>query len=218
MLTSVIFDLDGTLLDTLQDLADASNQVLLNQNFPTHTTESYKLFVGQGLQHLIKQIVPPGTDNRIVEKCRADFEEIYSKIWNRNCCPYRGINDMLSALAKMGVRMGVLSNKPHSFTLPFTDEFFPNRPFEIVLGQREGFARKPNPDVALDIAKVLGSTPENTFFVGDSGVDMQTAANSGMRSIGVTWGFRTEAELIENGAERIINHPKELLNYVISPS
>jgi phosphoglycolate phosphatase len=213
---SLIFDLDGTLLDTLVDLAETCNEVLLNHHFPTHPTTAYKTFVGDGLQMLMKRITPVGTNDAVIQQCCSSFTNLYSLNWKRNSCPYEGINDMLSALKKHGVRLAVLSNKPHDFTKLFVDEFFPHGQFPIVYGQRDGFPKKPHPAVALEIAAQLDARPQEMLFVGDSGVDIQTGKAAKMLTAGVAWGFRSVEELTENNADILVNNPLELQQYVLS--
>jgi phosphoglycolate phosphatase len=213
---SVIFDLDGTLLDTLADLAETCNLVLEGHHFPTHSADNYKNFVGDGLQMLMKRITPVGTEDRIIQQCCISFSRLYSQRWKRNSCPYEGINDMLSALKRQGVMLAVLSNKPHEFTRLFVDEFFPHGQFSIVYGQRDGFPKKPDPTVALEIASRFGTRPQDTLFVGDSGVDIQTGKAAGMLTAGVSWGFRSRQELTENNADILVHNPLELQQYVLS--
>ncbi len=213
---SIIFDLDGTLVDTLVDLAETCNEVLFHQHFPTHPTLAYKKFVGDGLQTLMKRAAPAGTKDAVIQQCCLSFKNLYSRNWKRNSCPYAGIDDMLSALMKHNVRLAVLSNKPHDFTRIFVNEFFPNGEFSIVYGQRDGVPKKPDPAVALEVAKFLDTRPQEMFFVGDSGVDIQTGKAAGMLTAGVTWGFRSIEELTENKADVLINNPLELLQYVLS--
>jgi phosphoglycolate phosphatase len=213
---SVIFDLDGTLLDTLADLAATCNEVLVYHHFPAHPTLAFKTFVGDGLQMLIKKITPVGTEEMVLQQCCELFTERYSRNWKRNSCPYEGINDMLSALKKHGVMLAVLSNKPHEFTRLFVDEFFPHGLFSIVYGQRDGLPKKPDPTVALEIAAQLGERPQHMLFVGDSGVDIKTGNAAGMTTAGVSWGFRSVQELTENKADIIVNSPLELEQYVLS--
>lgn len=215
-LLSIIFDLDGTLLDTLVDLAETCNEVLLHQHFPTHPTIAYKNFVGDGLQTLMKRAAPVGTNDTVIQQCCRSFKNLYSRNWKRNSCPYEGINDMLSALLKHGVRLAVLSNKPHDFTRLFVDEFFPNGEFSIVYGQRDGFPKKPDPTVALEIATLLEARPQGMLFVGDSGVDIQTGKAAKMLTAGVAWGFRSVEELTENNADLVVNNPLELQQYALS--
>lgn len=213
---SIIFDLDGTLLDTLHDLAETCNEVLLYNRFATHPIGSYKTFVGDGLQMLIRKITPVGTEEKVVQQCCTLFTKLYTQNWMRNSCPYDGINDMLAALQKNGVNLAILSNKPHEFTKLFVDKFFPKRQFTVVYGQRDGFPKKPDPTVALEIAAQFGTRPQDTLFVGDSGVDIKTGKAAGMKTAGVSWGFRSVRELTENNADIIVHNPLELQQYVLS--
>ena len=213
---SVIFDLDGTLLDTLDDLAATCNEVLERHGFPTHPTLAFKTFVGDGLLVLMRRITPLGTSEKVLQQCCEMFTERYSQQWKRNSCPYDGINDMLSALKKHEVMLAVLSNKPHKFTKLFVDEFFPHGLFSRVYGQRDGFPKKPDPRVALKIAAKFGALPQETLFVGDSGVDIMTGKAAKMGTAGVSWGFRSIQELTENNADIIVNSPLELEQYVLS--
>jgi len=214
--SSVIFDLDGTLLDTLTDLAETGNDVLDKYNFPRHRQDAYKHFVGDGLAVLMQRITPPGTTEKVLQQCCTLFTELYSQNWRRNSCPYAGINDMLSALKSRAVLLTVLSNKPHEFTRYLIDEFFPEKPFAMVYGQRNGFPKKPDPTVALQIAKECGTRPQEMLFVGDSAVDIRTGNAAGMATAGVSWGFRSVQELMENNADVIVNSPLELEQYVLS--
>jgi len=213
--SSIIFDLDGTLLNTLGGLADTTNAVMQQFNFPHHSLENYKIFVGNGLKKLIERSVPMGTSSMIIDQCCREFEKIYSRQWMSNCFPYDGIHDMLDSLQKQGVPLAILSNKPHQFTKFFVEEFFPKEVFRYVFGQRDGFAKKPNPSVAIEIAKMLQVDIHTTLFVGDSGVDIQTGKNANMKTAGVSWGFRPVEELVQNAPDIIINHPTEILKNVI---
>ena len=216
--SSIIFDLDGTLLDTLADLADTCNEVLTYYHFPTHPRAAFKKFVGDGLQMLMKRIAPVGTKDVVIKQCCTLFTEQYSRNWKRNSCPYLGINDMLSALKTHGVKLAVLSNKPHEFTSLFVNEFFPRGLFPIVYGQRDGFPKKPDPAVALAIAAQFGTRPQDTLFVGDSGVDIMTGKAADMMTVGVSWGFRSVQELTDNNADIIVHNPLELKQYVLFPT
>ena len=216
--SSIIFDLDGTLLDTLADLAETCNEVLKYHHFPPHPTDAYRNFIGDGLQRLIKKIAPVGTKEDVLQQCCTLFREQYSRNWKRNSCPYEGISDMLSALKKHGIDLAVLSNKPHEFTKLFIDEFFPSGLFPIVYGQRNGFPKKPDPTVALEIAAQFGVCPQDTLFVGDSGVDILTGKAANMMTAGVSWGFRSVQELTDNNADIIVHNPLELKQYVLFPT
>ncbi len=214
--SSIIFDLDGTLLDTLTDLAETANVVLKQHKFPTHRQSEYRNFIGDGLAVLMQRITPPGTKEQIIRQCCDVFTRLYSQFWNRNSCPYPGISDMLSALKSRRIKLNVLSNKPHEFTRLFIEEFFPDEPFAIVYGQRDGFAKKPDPAVALHIAGECGIDPCEMLFVGDSAVDIRTGKAAGMATAGVTWGFRSVQELMANNPDVIVNSPLELEQYVLS--
>jgi len=216
--SSIIFDLDGTLLDTLTDIAESVNEVLTINDFPTCSRENYKTFIGDGLHNLIFRSVPDGTKESIILDCCKKFTEIYSESWKKNCCPFIGINTMLTDLSARQIKLAVLSNKPHAFTRLFVDEFFPEKMFEIVFGQREGVYKKPHPAGALAIAEFLQTQPENILFVGDSDVDIQTGNAAGMGTAGVSWGYRNVSELIENNAQVIVNSPSEIVEYVLSAS
>lgn len=213
---SIIFDLDGTLLDTLVDLAETCNEVLADNHFPVHPMADYKKFIGDGLHILMNRITPVGTEEVVLQQCCKLFTERYSQNWKRNSCPYEGISDMLSALKLYGVKLAVLSNKPHEFTKLFVDYYFPCELFSFVYGQREGFPKKPDPTVALDLAVQFGVHPQDTLFVGDSGVDIMTGKAADMKTAGVSWGFRSVQELIDNKADIIVHNPSELEQYVLS--
>lgn len=213
--TSIIFDLDGTLLDTLADIADSVNTVLTMNGFPTYPRDSYKTFLGDGLHNLISRSVPVGTEENIILTCCETFTQIYSESWKKNCVPYNGIETMLSDFSSRGIKLAVLSNKPHAFTCLFVDYFFPKDLFEIVYGHRDGVNKKPDPAGAIAIAKILQTGCENILFVGDSDVDIQTGRAANMGTAGVSWGYREVAELKDNNAEIIVNTPLEIVEYVL---
>lgn len=212
--SSIIFDLDGTLLDTLADIAETANAVLACHGFPGHPPEAYRHFVGDGMDRLIERITPEGVAGHVHEECCRLFLKLYRENWQKTCCPYPGIVEMLTALEKQRTRMAVLSNKTHAFTTLFVDRFLPGQYFSCVYGHREGFAKKPDPTVAFEIAGKLRVDPANMLFVGDTGVDIKTGKAAGMTTVGVTWGFRGIQELQANNADLIINSPMELLQYV----
>ncbi|MDK9707718.1 MAG: HAD family hydrolase [Desulforhopalus sp.] len=211
---SIIFDLDGTLLDTLTDIAETANSVLASRGFPTHPPLSYKHFIGNGLSVLIERMVPPDTEEYIRNDLKKMFSQLYSENWTNNCCQYDGIGDMLRTLQDKGVGMAVLSNKPHVFTTMFVERYFPRGLFSCVYGQREGVAIKPDPTVALAIAEQLGKRPRDMLFVGDTAVDIRTGKASGMTTVGVSWGFRSVHVLQGENPDLIINSPMELPQYV----
>lgn len=213
---AVIFDLDGTLLDTIDDLADSVNAVLERLSLPVHDTESYKYFVGTGLMNLVRKALPEEfrTEDKIREYTDAAAKE-YELRWDKKTRPYEGIIDMLNALYGMGVKMSVLSNKPHEFTLKVVAKFLPVNCFEYIFGDRKGVPKKPDPAGALEISRLLDIPSERFLYVGDSGTDMITAVSAGMYPVGVKWGFRKQDELIQAGAKTILENPRELLTFFV---
>ncbi len=212
--TSVVFDLDGTLLDTLEDLAHAGNQVLAQSGYPTHPVESYKYFVGDGLRTLIEKIAPTSASQEDIAACFALFKDIYARCWKEKTRLYPGIAELLAALGQSGLHLAVLSNKPHDFTRLCVDHFFAEKSFQCIYGQRDEVPKKPHPAGARAIAAELGVSPENCVYVGDTKIDMQTGKAAGMFTIGVLWGFRPAQELRENGADILVDHPMEILDVV----
>ncbi|AGF79791.1 haloacid dehalogenase superfamily enzyme, subfamily IA [Desulfocapsa sulfexigens DSM 10523] len=212
----LIFDLDGTLLDTLDDLAMAANATLENFGFPAHPVDAYRYFVGEGLRTLMQRIVPGSnaTDEQLNEYM-VKFGEIYTNTWNVNTRLYEGIFEMIASLSAAGLQLAVLSNKPHLFTQLCVETFFPEQPFAFVFGQRDGVAKKPNPAGALEIAEKMGVAVADILYVGDTATDMQTGNGAGMRTIGVEWGFRDRTELENNNAWKIVRTPAEVVTYAI---
>jgi len=210
----IVFDLDGTLIDSLDDIADAANKALSQANMPQHLTAAYRYFVGDGLPALIQRIVPAHTSEQDQKQVAALFKTLYQQNWNRKTDLYPGIRTLIDWLDKSGVRLSILSNKPDSFTRLCVKEFFPDQPFELVFGQRQNVPLKPHPQAALGIIRTMGVSPQSSLFVGDTAVDMKTGKAAGMKSVGVTWGFRQEDELLKAGADIIISKPEELKRYV----
>lgn len=211
----IIFDLDGTLLDTIGDLAVACNAVLAARGLPQHTYEQYRRFVGNGIMRLVERVLPEALRTPdTVAAVRADFVKYYTEHIDVHTMPYAGIPELLAQLVRRDVRLAVASNKFQAGTEKLIRRFFPEISFAAVLGQREGVPLKPDPTVAEEILAATGVARERTLFVGDSGVDMLTAAAAGVRSAGVTWGFRERAELLEAGAWRIVDRPEALLDEV----
>jgi phosphoglycolate phosphatase len=210
---AVIFDLDGTLLDTLDDLADSMNDVLEARGFPVHDAEAYKTFVGSGAEKLVSRALPAEQrDDNIIAECLKEFRKNYSDNWNNKTTPYDGIPELLNELTDKGIKMAVLSNKPHQYTELCVKELLPDWDFKKVLGQREGVPIKPDPFAPLEISAFFDLPPQDFIFLGDSDVDMRTAVNAGMYAIGALWGFRPELELRKAGADRLIVHPIEMLD------
>lgn len=211
---AVIFDLDGTLLDTIGDLADSMNIVLKQHNFPTHDLNTYKTLVGNGIKTLVKLALPSEhKDESSVVHYNSLMQNEYAKRWNNRTKPYEGIERVIETLGSKDIKLAVLSNKTHEFTRKMISHYFGLEKFQIVIGDREGKPLKPDPTSAIEISTFMDILPEQIAYLGDSGVDMQTAVNAGMFSIGATWGFRSKKELQENGADALINSPEELLNF-----
>jgi 2-phosphoglycolate phosphatase len=211
----VLFDLDGTLLDTLKDLCDSVNVVMAVRGFPTHSIDAVKWLVGEGARTLVERALPP--DHRSdteIDAALADYRADYSKNWNVATKPYDGIPEMLAELQKRGIALGVLSNKPHTMTVKCIEGYLAEFPFKAVLGQRDEVAKKPDPAGALEAALAMGLESSQVLYVGDTGVDMETARAAGMFALGATWGFRPESELREHGANAIIHHPRDVLGFL----
>jgi phosphoglycolate phosphatase len=210
---AVIFDLDGTLVDTLVDLAETCNAILAEFGFLPHPVDAYRYFVGNGLRRMIEQILPEGEEDK-VEQGLALFQTLYAKNWQKNAEPYAGIHEALQSLSSRGLQLAVLSNKPHDFTCMFVDYYFPEKPFRLVYGQQPGGPRKPDPSMAIRILEELKCDAEHSVFVGDTAMDILTGVRAGMKTIGVKWGFREEKELRDSGASVIIEHPSQLLEQI----
>lgn len=209
---AVIFDLDGTLLDTLADLADAVNRVLAANGYPQHPDNDYRWFVGDGSAMLITRALPPDCrDAENVHACLERFVADYNQHWHRKTAPYPGIMELLERLQKRGLKLAVVTNKPHRFAEKMIAHYFPKTSFAPIFGQREDLPKKPDPTQALAAARQMKAAPQDCLFVGDSAVDIETARRAGMRAIGAGWGFRTKSELIDAGADHIIDHPMEVL-------
>jgi len=209
---AVVFDLDGTLLDSLQDIAAAANRALQDEGLPTYDLAAYRYLVGEGVRVLMERAIPPALrTSQQVERCIERFGLYYGESWNVHTRPYPGITALLAALQQRRIATAVLSNKPHEFTQKCVHYFFPEHSFDIVLGYREHIPRKPDPAAAQEICRYLGLSPGEVIFLGDTCIDIQTARAAGMYAVGATWGFRDEQELRAAGAQRIIAAPEELL-------
>ena len=213
---AVIFDLDGTLLDTLADIGNAANDVLAERGHPTHNLEAYRHFIGDGVATLFQRILPEGLPTpKLIFECVSEFAVSYGRRWNENSQLYPGIADLLDELVRQNVPIAILSNKPHDFVGVCVAEFLSAWPFDPVLGQREGIPRKPDPAGVMEVAESLKVAPEECVYVGDSSVDMLTAKNSGAFAVGVAWGFRPVDELVEYGASRILDSPSDLVELLL---
>ncbi|MBQ7836715.1 MAG: HAD-IA family hydrolase [Clostridia bacterium] len=194
---TVIFDLDGTLLDTLGDLHLAVSYALKLNGLPERTLEEVRAFVGNGILNLIKRAVPAGSSSEVVERVFADFKQYYKEHSMDNTAPYPGINKLVSDLKAEGIKLGVVSNKAHFAVTEIIEHYFSGM-FDISLGERDGVRKKPAPDAVLEAVRVLGG--KHILYIGDSEVDVETARNAGVDSVMVTWGFRTSEELEAAGA------------------
>lgn len=209
---AAIFDLDGTLLNTIDDLADSMNSVLEKLGCGIHSTAAYKYFVGDGMDILARRVLPADRrDDKNIKKCVEMMMEEYGLRWADKTRPYAGISGMLSDLSLLGVKLSVFSNKPDGFTKIIVKKFFPEIKFEQVLGASERFAKKPDPSGAIDIVQKLRLSPEEILYAGDTATDMRTASGAGLYAVGVLWGFREKDELLKAGASVIIERPEELI-------
>ncbi|MDR1877337.1 MAG: HAD family hydrolase [Flavobacteriaceae bacterium] len=216
MIKLVIFDLDGTLLNTIDDLGNSCNYILEKYNFPVHPLESYRYFVGNGVSKLIERALPEAERNPgFIEELRKEFIEYYSKHSEDRTHPYPGVIEMLKELRSGGVKLAVASNKFISGTQALVQKYFGEIQFVSVLGQRENIAVKPDPQIVYDTMKESGIQDKNEIlYVGDTGTDMKTAVNSGIKGIGVLWGFRPKEELEETGAVYLVEKAEEIVRIV----
>jgi len=210
----VIFDLDGTLVNSIEDLADSMNRVLLNHHFPTHSIDAYKTFLGKGILNLVHVSIPEtDQDEQTVNTCFTQMIDTYRNNCTIKTKPYDGIIDLLDELKSRKIKLNVLSNKADKFTKEIVQKLLPDY-FDIVTGLTTEETKKPNPKIALQMSTKMGINTENILFIGDTGIDMQTSSNANMHGVGVLWGFREKEELINSGAKSIISHPMELINLI----
>ncbi len=212
---AVIFDLDGTLLDTLDDLAASANRVLEANGYPSHPSDAYRWFIGDGSALLIERALPAEKRSPdIIATCLQSLLDDYNRNWHCATRPYDGIPELLDELQRRGRQMAVVTNKPHRFTGLMIDHYFQAIPFRSVLGQQDGIPKKPDPLQALAAARAMTVSPAQCLFLGDSAVDMETAKRAGMLPLGADWGFRPSRELIDAGAAQVLKHPLELLRLI----
>lgn len=209
-----IFDLDGTLIDSLEDLADAANDALVAAGFPTHPVDAYRNFVGNGIEMLIKRALPPAALQQLhppeIQAIVQHMSRLYANNWHAKTRCYAGIPALVAHLHQCGLPLAVLSNKPHAFTCEIIDYFFPHKPFSLVYGARSGLPHKPDPTTALSLAAELALPPDQITFIGDSNVDIQTGLRAGMSTLGVCWGFRSQEELVSAGAAALVQEPADI--------
>lgn len=213
MMKAIIFDLDGTLLDTLEDLKNAVNAALEHYKMPRRSLDEVRSFVGNGLRNLMIRAVPDGEENPKFEEALSFLKDYYAVHCKDNTGPYPGIMEMLDELKERGITMAIVSNKIDSAVKELDKEYF-NGYMSAAIGEMEGMARKPAPDTVLKALEECDLKPEDAIYVGDSDVDIATAKNTGIPCISVSWGFRDTAFLKEHGATQIIDNPAELLELV----
>lgn len=213
---AVIFDLDGTLVDSLADLSDSVNLMLESYGFPTHEVEKYRYFVGNGSKKLMERTLPrdKAASAEFVEEALAKYKAIYKERLLEKTRPYNGVRELLEELKSRGIPLGVCTNKHNDAALTIVKILFTPGTFEEVLGDRPGFPKKPNPATPLEIASHLGVKPDEVAYLGDTSVDMETAVHAGFLPVGVLWGFRPEEELVKSGAKVLLKAPLELLEKV----
>ena len=212
-----IFDLDGTLLNTIEDLGYAANHALQAHGYPTHSIASYPFFVGNGVRRLIERVLPEDARTEAtIDRLLVTFKEYYNDHNTDYTKPYEGIPELLSLLSSRGVAIAVASKKYQAATEKLISHFFPTLSFIAVEGQKEGVPVKPDPSIVFEILAKAKTPKADTIYIGDSGVDMETARRACVDSVGVTWGFRPEKELVENHADTIVNSPGDIAKLIFS--
>lgn len=215
MIQTIIFDLDGTLVNSVDDIANSCNFALKEVGYEPHPIKAYKYFVGDGVVKLIERALPQeGVSDEIFNKALKIYTEHYKVHCFDQTRPYDGIIALLEKLKKQKYKLGVVSNKPNDQVIQVMDKLFDQDYFDLITGVKEGFAPKPDPALTKDLIKKLKVKGENCAFVGDTAMDMKTSCRVGALPIGVTWGFRKEEELLEGGAKHLIHHPLELLTWL----
>ena len=213
---AAIFDMDGTLIDSLADLTDSVNEAMVHYNFPTHTLEEYRYFVGNGARKLIERSVPQNKskDADFVNEVLEYYNGCYERHLTNKTKPYDGIVELLDELKSQNISLGVCTNKQQFAADEIVTKLFKPNTFDAVIGDKHGLPRKPDPTKVLKIASDFKVDPQFVAYFGDTSVDMETAHNAGFLSVGVTWGFRPVSELKESGAQIIINQPNEIWQYI----
>ncbi|MBN1197571.1 MAG: HAD family hydrolase [Candidatus Aminicenantes bacterium] len=213
---AAVFDLDGTLLDSLADIAAAANQSLQDAGFPHHPAGRYAYFVGNGMRAMVERILPASSrDCATVTTLLTNVRRHYMHKWRFHTRPYPGIAQLIAQLLGRHIQLAVLSNKPREFLEEQVQWFFPGNPFAVVVGADKETPLKPDPTALLSIMKTMGSKPKNTMMIGDTAVDMRTAHAAGTIAVGVLWGFRTKDELESAGADQLVSVPAEILSSII---
>lgn len=210
-----IFDMDGTVLNTLDDLADSTNHALESCGLPKRTKDEVRRFVGNGIRLLIERAVPAGTSSELIDKVFAEFKAYYALHCADKTCAYDGIVDALKELKSKGYKLALVSNKVDFAVQELCKDYFPNI-FDIAVGEREGMRKKPAPDSVLEVLRVLDIEKNDAVYIGDSDVDYETSVNSGIDDISVTWGFRDKEFMMEKGATVFVDSPDELVKLLCS--
>lgn len=209
---AVIFDLDGTLLNTIGDIANPVNIVLARYGYPVHSLDDYRYFIGDGIGQLVYRALPPDVaESNKYPTILADVWTEYQLNLNKSTVPYNGITELLDGLTAKGIALNILSNKSHEFMDEVVQRFFAKWDFELVFGARKGLPLKPSPHSIFEMMDLLQLEPENFVYVGDSDVDMLTANSAGVFAVGAAWGFRGKEELLAHGADLVIDYPEQLL-------
>ena len=215
---AVLFDLDGTLVDSLTDIAVSMNEVLRLRGFPVHPVEAYRYFVGDGMENLVRRCLAADVDvsSSLVYDMLGEMKMAYAEHWRDHAVPYAGIRGLLKSLAGQDLRLGVFSNKPEAFSKEMVAFVFPEVPFDVVRGARNGVPIKPAPEGAQAILADWQLAPAEVMYVGDTNTDMATGKNTGMFTVGVTWGFRDREELERCGADAVVDSPEQILELLNS--
>lgn len=214
MIKGIIFDLDGTVLSTLEDIQDSLNAVLERNGFSSRDYDQVRMGIGNGSRVLIRKSLPENTDEETIDRVAKEFVEEYVQHYNVKSRPYEGIKELLSKLQQKGIKMAINSNKPDRITQMIISESFPEISFVEVIGQKEGVPRKPDPITAEATIESMGLNKEEILYIGDSETDIKTARNAGLASVGCLWGFRDLKTLQESGAEHIVSRPEEILVFI----
>lgn len=212
---AIVFDLDGTLIDSLYDLGNSVNKALSSLGYPEHNISKYKNYIGDGTEVMVTKALPSDKRDQLnIKKCLDKFNKIYESDFNINTRLYDGIPSLLDKLIENKIRLSILTNKPYKFTQKYVESHLKGWKFDVVIAHKEGLPRKPDPCGALKIINELKVESSKIIYLGDTGIDMITAVKAGMYPVGVLWGFREKEELLSNGAARLIKSPLELMNLI----